>query len=91
MGIDGRSQRAFIFAQIHEERVRQDQKWGWTDGAHSILPGHDPHAKLTVITEEVGEVARAILEGDQPNLEAELIQVAACCVAWLEARAEGRP
>lgn len=37
---------------------------------------------LTVLVEEVGEVAKALLEGN--NLEEELIQVAAVCVRWLE-------
>ena len=37
---------------------------------------------LTVLVEEVGEVAKALQEGT--NLEEELIQVAAVCVRWLE-------
>lgn len=36
-----------------------------------------------ILAEEVGEVARAIQEGDNDNLEAELIQVAAMAVATL--------
>ncbi len=50
--------------------------------------------KLAVLTEEVGEVARALLEKSRlvtdikatpPALKTELIQVAAICVAWIEA------
>jgi NTP pyrophosphatase (non-canonical NTP hydrolase) len=41
--------------------------------------------KLSVMIEEVGEVARAILDGE-PNtqLMQELVQVAAVATAWLE-------
>lgn len=41
---------------------------------------------LIVLVEEVGEVARALTydEGDQEQLVAELIQVAAMAAAWAE-------
>ena len=42
-------------------------------------------AKLAVLTEETGEVARALLEQDPDQLRTELVQVAAVAVAWLEA------
>ena len=52
----------------------------------------DEGVKLAVLLEEVGEVARALLEkGDAANdkhgveLRKELVQVAAVCVAWVEA------
>ena len=38
--------------------------------------------KLAVLTEEIGEVARAVQERDKINLREELIQVAAVAVAW---------
>ena len=66
-----------IFADIIAERKHQDKKFG-------------PARKLgqlkrnAILGEEVGEVARAILERDKENLREELVQVAACCVAWLE-------
>lgn len=42
--------------------------------------------RLAVLVEEVGEVARAILEGaDRSNLRTELIQAAAVCVSWVVA------
>lgn len=52
-----------------------------------------PNAKkLAVLMEEVGEAARALLEleggaHDKHGVElrTELIQIAACCVAWCEA------
>ena len=49
--------------------------------------------RFKVLVEEVGEVARALLESDRlandlsgKDLEKELIQVAAVVVAWLESR-----
>jgi NTP pyrophosphatase (non-canonical NTP hydrolase) len=38
----------------------------------------------SVLLEEAGEVARAVLEKDHDNLQVELVQVAAVCVKWLE-------
>lgn len=54
--------------------------------------GIDDLERLAVLTEEVGEVARAVLEhmelvndlGDT-DLRKELVQVAAVAVAWIEA------
>ena len=41
--------------------------------------------KLTVLAEEVGEVARAVLDYDTRSaLLAELVQVAAIAVSWAE-------
>lgn len=89
--IDGRTFRQHFIDMIEAERKRQDDKWGWVGSEGTILPGDDPHAKVSVLLEEVGEVAKALLEDDQPGLDEELIQVAAVCLAWLEARAEGKP
>lgn len=66
---------------VAAERQRQDVKWGRS-------PGHWPNGsgvKLAVLVEEVGEVARALLEeeGDERLLE-ELVQVATVAVAWAE-------
>jgi NTP pyrophosphatase (non-canonical NTP hydrolase) len=76
-----------IYKLIDEERARQDEKWGL---AHPV-PWSD---WVMVITEEMGEVARAahdaiygtVRDRDEniDNLCAELIQVAACAVWWLE-------
>lgn len=73
---------------VAAERQRQDVKWGRS-------PGHWPNGsgvKLAVLVEEVGEVARALLEeeGDERLLE-ELVQVAAVAVAWAETLAKGTP
>jgi len=77
------------------ERDRQDAKFGWIGTPCSILPGDDDWAKFAVLGEEVGEVARALIERSFGNdttahLEEELIQCAAVCVAWVEANREKR-
>lgn len=47
-------------------------------------PAMESAAKLSVLLEEVGEVAHAINENDSLALRTELVQVAAVAVAWLE-------
>ena len=68
-----------IANEIIKERGRQDLKWGIQD--------HDDEKWLAILVEEVGEAARGILDHDPPNLDEEIIQIAAVCVAWAEARA----
>jgi len=76
-----------VFADVAAERSRQDLKWGRTWGGWK-----DPNGlKLAVLLEEVGEVARALLEApgvvsmpDSDQLRDELVQVAAVAVAWCE-------
>ena len=78
-----------VFDAIQQERLVQDARWG-----------EQNHGELkwsAILTEEVGEVARAVNEltptkgnvsggrvGQTLLLRRELIQVAAVCVAWLE-------
>lgn len=82
---------------IHDERERQDAKFGGRENPGAILPRVNTveaqYAKLGVLMEEVGEVARAALEADFAgasgqlrfaHLQEELVQVAAVAVAWLE-------
>lgn len=64
------------------ERDRQDEKWG----TGRELPAE---TWLTIITEEVGECARAILENKPVDLKAEVTQVAATALAWLESFPNG--
>lgn len=78
-----------VLGAVAQERERQEQKGvdkpGWETCASATM---DPHVKLAVLTEEVGEVARALLEENAEstaNLRAELVQVAAVAVAWVEA------
>lgn len=78
--------------------VKREQGIDWRSCADPEMAGGDDR-RLVVLTEEVGEVARAILEsgfvprhlvgqvdaiGD-PELRDELVQVAAVAVAWIEA------
>jgi len=67
-----------IYQLIDEERTRQDEKWGYMPRNNSDM------VWLAVLTEEVGECARAILKQDWINLKDEIIQVAAVAIAWLE-------
>ena len=73
---------------VKMERLKQDAKWG--EQNHCDLKW------LSILAEEFGEVARAVTE-DNPakerlyshealveNIEVELIQCAAVCVAWIE-------
>jgi hypothetical protein len=75
-----------IFDAILTERDRQrgmwnrTHDWGSGDCSSSLL---DEKVKLAVLLEEVGEVARALLEGHSDQMREELIQVAAVAVAWL--------
>lgn len=80
--------RAQAFQAISEERDRQEIRWAGNH-AHGkgscASPDVAEPVKVAVLTEEVGEVARALLDGDRAGLETELVQVAAVAVAWLEA------
>lgn len=67
-----------VFQKIARERKAQDAKWG--EQNH-----HDGYWSL-ILSEEVGELAKAILQDDGTNLDEELTQVAAVAVAWMECR-----
>ena len=79
--------REDIYQLIDLERVRQAKKWNkkhdWGKGDCSSKKV-EPITKVGVLTEENGEVAKAVLERDDKGLKKELCQLAACCVAWLE-------
>jgi NTP pyrophosphatase (non-canonical NTP hydrolase) len=67
-------QPSTVYLEIAKERTRQDEIHAF----HFLL-------RLSVLMEEVGEVATAIQNGDDANLREELIQVAAVAVRWIEA------
>ena len=73
-------ERETIMQAIRMERIRQDYKWGTKFGLRL------DERWLTILVEEVGEVAEAILRDDDEDIVKELIQVAAVCVSWLELR-----
>lgn len=64
-----------IVRDLFAERVRQN-------GLHPDFP---ESLRMAILTEEVGEVAKEILENrDKDALRDELIQVAAVCLRWIE-------
>lgn len=76
-----------VYKLVDIERTRQHIKWhrehdwGFGDCSSVNLPNI---TKSAVLTEECGEVARAVLDRQSDNLRDELVQVAAVAVAWLE-------
>lgn len=58
------------------EQLRQMDKWG--------VQNHTDDRWALILLEEVGEVAEAILSLDGDAMRAELVQVAAVAVTWIE-------
>lgn len=86
-----------VLAEVHRERASQNTKWGEQN--------HDPLFYFAILAEEVGEVAKEVVEHralrDRPagkvaqklrgeNMRAELIQVAAVAVAMVECLDRGK-
>lgn len=72
------------YQAIAAERIKQHLKWRGTGGDCS-RPDLPNDTRLRILLEEVGEVARALNDKEPlDHLEAELIQVAAVCVGWIE-------
>lgn len=78
-----------IYDEVRAERDRAHAKHG--DKSMESWAADD-YARLAILTEEVGEVAREFNEAeihggnlDQPALRAELVQVAAMATAWADA------
>lgn len=74
--------RGDIFQEVNDERNRQEDKWGEQD--------HDPFIYLTILMEEVGELAQAALHQRfggpaAVKFREEAIHTAAVAVALLEA------
>lgn len=69
------AQARFLRA-VADERKRQDAKWG-----QNVV---DVDRMIVVLLEEVGEVARAQLEGDLAHMCRELAEVAAVCSKLVE-------
>jgi NTP pyrophosphatase (non-canonical NTP hydrolase) len=67
-----------ILEEIQCERLRQDLKFGAQPRSFK------PTIYLTVLTEELGEVAGSIIECDSDNYRVELIQLAAVAVAAIQ-------
>ena len=78
-----------MIGDVLRERQRQEDLHAPRTCANPDMPDGD---KLAVLTEEVGEVAKALCERDEYDtglfakaLRDELIHVAAVAVAWAEA------
>lgn len=68
---------ANIIQAIKIEVARQETIWG--------VQNHSPDYWVGILTEEVGEVARAVIERDSvEKICEELIQTAAVCVSFAE-------
>lgn len=77
-GIDNIPTQKDIINKLLKERELQDNKFGSSPrNLHSSV-------WVLVILEELGEVARAILENDSIGYPKELTQVGACAIAALE-------
>lgn len=63
---------------INIEREHQTEKWGEQK--------HSDEKWLAILTEEVGEVAKAILENDDVELLKEMCQVGAVLEAWVTSK-----
>lgn len=88
------SAAACVAEVMRQDSLARRNKFG---GTH-ILPSGPDHARLAVLMEEVGEVARELNEGlmrtaglDRDALVKELIQVGACAIAWATALESPRP
>lgn len=66
-----------VLEEVRAERVAQDKKWGEQNHVNLYWAG--------ILMEEVGETAKAIIEGDADSrVREELVQVAAVAVSWIE-------
>lgn len=63
---------------IQMERNAQDEKWGEQQ--------HSDEKWLTILMEEVGEAAKAVLEENDEALLVEVVQVAAVLENWVTSR-----
>jgi NTP pyrophosphatase (non-canonical NTP hydrolase) len=78
------------FKLIDAERIRQDEKWGEAEGR-----GLHRYTWLTILVEEVGELAKAFLTDNRPidhtpeRRLKEAIQVAAVATAIVEVLTSG--
>lgn len=66
-----------IFEEVARERDRQDAKWGEQN--------HSDEYWLGIAMEEVGEVAKAVIERNSDAMFEEIIQTIAVLCQWIEA------
>lgn len=84
---------ARVLLLIAGERERQERLKRLGEFRATCADAEMTHdERMVVLVEEVGEIARAVLERSGADLRDELIQVAAVAVAWVEALdAEAKP
>jgi hypothetical protein len=91
----GNSLRDVYQECLRQEDLKREGKFHWTCADTKQDPNQKailPSEKFAVLSEEVGEVAKHIVESiidptryNPKELRKELIQIAAVCVAWCEA------
>lgn len=76
------SPRAEILRRIEAERALQDQTFG------DDLQDQPDGTRLAILMKKVGDASTALISNHahRRDLDAELVQVAAVAVAWLESR-----
>ena len=75
-----------VLFKVEDERFRQDKKFGANEDRNLGAA-----TRYRILLEECGEVANELEEViDTDALRSELVQVAACCMAWLEALGTSR-
>lgn len=74
---------SYALVSVLEERKKQDTKWGEQN--------HNPYIYLAILTEEIGELAQAILQtqfggdkGGWKNVRKEAVHTAAVALAIIE-------
>lgn len=78
------------YGDVHRERIRAHEKHSASGRSCEQMEAEDRYW-LPVLVEEVGEVANAMIEtrlgalGGYDKMRAELVQVAAMAVAWIDA------
>lgn len=70
-----------IYGKSIEELFRQYQKWG---GQREITP----HVWNTIMVEEIGEIAKALLDQDVVHAQKEIVQAVTCLVQLYHALKE---
>ncbi len=86
--------REALFARLDAERHRQEQLKRAGRFKHTAADREISHKdRLAILAEEFGEVAGAVVQlsglsndrqASEADLQRELVQVAAVCLAWLE-------
>ena len=102
LGARCRAVTTIIKERERQEELKAQGKFPWSCGDTvtlneiGLLRSIIPSEKLAVLAEEFGEVSREVCEGlakqrpvNEDRLRAELTQVAAVCLAWLESLDNG--